>query len=413
LQTIDFSNFRQLHQHRLVEVTGPTGARKQVPLGKWWLDHPERRQHEGVVLDPGTSDPVVNGRLNLWRGFSVAPKSGDWELLRNHLFKVVAGGDKERFDYVLNWIAWCVQNPDTRAEVALVMRGKRGTGKGTLGNALCRLFGQHAVHISSAERLAGRFNGHLRDTVLLFADEAYWPGNKGAEGELKRLLTEPTLLIENKGRDTFSVPNMLHVIMASNEDWVVPAGEHERRFFVCEVADCHMQDGAWFAAIHAQLDSGGYAALLHDLLAHDLGDWHPREIPHHKNALLGQQIESLSPLDAWWIELLEVGSLPACNPAAPNSAVSGDFEEPADGLSAGRTRHEGLLTHARKSSPRLRSATDHALGSFLVRQGADNAKKVMRKRGWTFPALAECRALWERRFPGWKWRNPDVAEWQS
>jgi hypothetical protein len=78
-----------------------------------------------------------------------------------------------------------------------------------------------------------------------------------------------------------------------------------------------------------------------------------------------------------------------------------------------RTRHEGLLTHARKSSPRLRYATDHAIGSFLVKQGASNAKRVMRKRGWTFPVLAECRALWEQRFPGWKWRNPDAAEWQA
>jgi Family of unknown function (DUF5906) len=104
---------------------------------------------------------------------------------------------------------------------------------------MCRIFGQHAVHISSADHLAGRFNAHLRDACLLFADESYWPGDKRAEGTLKRLITEPDLLIEPKGRDAVTARNMLHVMMASNEDWIVPAGEHERRFAVFDVSKCH------------------------------------------------------------------------------------------------------------------------------------------------------------------------------
>src|SRR4051812_10014450 len=63
--------------------------------------------------------------------------------------------------------------------------------------------------------LTGRFNAHLRDACLLFADEAYWPGDKGAEGSLKRLITEPELFIEGKGRDGVMVENRLHVIIAS------------------------------------------------------------------------------------------------------------------------------------------------------------------------------------------------------
>ena len=32
--------------------------------------------------------------------------------------------------------------------------------------------------------------------------------------------------------------------------------------------------------------------------------------------------------------------------------------------------------------------------------------------GWTFPPLPHCRSEWEKRYPGWKWRNPDLKEWQ-
>ncbi len=249
-----------------------------MPLGHWWLKHRDRRQYEGITFQPGQGQEV-DGRLNLWRGWGIEPRPGDWSLLRRHIEEVLAGGNKEAADYIIRWIAWAFQNPAERAEVALVLLGKRGTGKGTLGNALCRIFGQHGTHISSAEHLAGHFNGHLRDACLLFADEAYWPGDKGAEGSLKRLITEPDLFIEAKGRDGITVPNMLHVVMASNEDWAVPAGEEERRFAVFEVSDCRKQSEAWFQALYAEMDGGGLAAMLHDLLAFDLGDWHPRRIP--------------------------------------------------------------------------------------------------------------------------------------
>ena len=44
------------------------------------------------------------------------------------------------------------------------------------------------------------------------------------------MITEPTLAIERKGQDTETVPNMLHILMASNNQWIVPAGLDERRF---------------------------------------------------------------------------------------------------------------------------------------------------------------------------------------
>ena len=45
--------------------------------------------------------------------------------------------------------------------------------------------------------------------------------------------------------------------------------------------------------------------------------------------------------------------------------------------------------------------------------GCDNNKKVLRRAGWTFPPLKECRAAWEARYPDWKWRNPEISEWQA
>ena len=54
-----------------------------------------------------------------------------------------------------------------------------------------RILGQHALHISNSKHLVGNFNAHLRDCVLLFADEAFYAGDKAHVGVLNSLITEP------------------------------------------------------------------------------------------------------------------------------------------------------------------------------------------------------------------------------
>jgi hypothetical protein len=411
MSLLSFDDFKNLHLHRTILWQG-----HRVAQGHWWLAHPDRRQFEGITFQPGGAK-VIEDRLNLWQGWGVDPKPGDWSLMVDHIWTVLASEQKETFLYILNWLAWALQHPDERPEVALVFRGKRGTGKGTLGNAMVRIFGQHGVHISNVDHLAGRFNAHLRDTCLLFADEAYWPGDKRAEGTFKRLITEPDLLIEAKGRDPVTARNMLHIIMASNEDWIVPAGEQERRFAVFDVSDRQMQREAWFAPLYAQLEGGGYAAMLYDLQHRNLKEWHPRRIPKTE-ALLEQQLQSLQPLDVWWVELLETGVLESADPGAPDRAVSNTHEREvheSDGYGRTHTQYfkeRGLYDQARSIEPRLKQRSYHLLGHFLRENGCINCW-VARNRGWQFPPLGECRAKWESRFPGWKWRDPNLTEWRS
>jgi hypothetical protein len=296
---LSFGDFHNFYKNQYVRVGNKKGVVEDKPVGQWWTSHRQRRQYKGLVFRPDLdANEVVDGRLNLWRGWGVQPAIGNWSLMRQHIREVLANGNDEHDRYIMNWIAWAVQHPDEPAEAALVLLGGKGSGKGTLGNSLCRLFGQHASHISSASHLTGRFNQHLRDCCLLFADEAYWPGDKAAEGNLKRMITEPTLAIEPKFKDLITVPNMLHVLMASNEKWVVPASEHERRYAVFKGSDHRLQDRSWFGPLYEQLQNGGYAAMLYDLLRHPLGDWHPRDVPM-TDALREQQTRSMDPLDVW------------------------------------------------------------------------------------------------------------------
>jgi 8-oxo-dGTP pyrophosphatase MutT (NUDIX family) len=412
------ADFRLLYLNRRIEV-GRTKDDQPITidLGRWWLNHRKRRQYRGVVFVPA-GPAVIDGRLNLWRGWGVEPAPGEWGLLRKHISEVLAAGDAAVDSYIIKWLAWAVQRPAEQAEVALVFIGDRGTGKGTLGKALCRIFGQHAVHLSSPEQLTGRFNAHLRQCSFLFADEAYGPKDKSAEGALQRLVTEDTLRIEPKGRDSAEEPNRLHVMFASNNDWVIPAGAHERRWVVQRVAETYRQDSTWFKPIYQEMKSGGVAAMLYDLLRFNLGDWHPREIVRTA-ALAEQQLQSLSALDEWWVEVLHTGVLVGSIPYEPHRAVSNHYEEgisESDGYGVKRTRirrREGLYNAARASSPRLRSISDNAIGHYLTNKVGAERDRPRQRRGWEFPPLATCRDRWAENFPDTEWRDQGITGWRA
>lgn len=94
--------------------------------------------------------------------------------------------------------------------------------------------------------------------------------------------------------------------MASNEAWVVPAAHDARRFFVLEVSEKVKGDYAYFAAIWKQMEAGGYAAMLHDLLALDLTTFNVRAVPATEG-LQRQRKLSLQTTEAWWLDCLERG----------------------------------------------------------------------------------------------------------
>lgn len=298
-----------------VEVHTPRAginAVVKVPLGQWWLGHRDRQQYRGVTFRPGGSG-VVAGCLNLWQGWGVEGRAGDWGLIRKHIEEVIADGNKVFADYLMRWVAWSIQHPDQQAEVALVLIGLKGVGKGTLVRCLQRIFGAHAFQVTSREEVIGKFNGHLQDCVLFIADEAYWGGDKRCVGRLQGMITEATLPIERKGIDLIQVPNYLHVVMLAEPGWVIPAGRYERRYAALAVNPVRRGDKAYFRALHRQIAEGGAAAMFYDLQRMELDGWHPRDIPEALlcgAALQKQQGFNLPPLEQWYISLLHDGALP-------------------------------------------------------------------------------------------------------
>jgi len=271
-----------------------------------WLTSEDRRQYlGGVFFDP--SGKQYKNKLNLWRGYNVEPKSGNWELIKQHIRNVIANNDEDIYKYIMGWLALTLQHPENQTEVALILRGKKGCGKGVLGHLIRSLFGNHGLHITSCHHLTGKFNSHLRDCAFLFVDEAMWAGDKQHESVLKGLVTEPTLTIEGKGANAYQSKNMLSILMASNEQWVVPTSVDERRFCVLDVSGHYLGNRGYFDPLVKQCkNKTAQAAMLHDLLSYDLSGFEVRNIPE-TDALKEQRAHSMDSLGQWWLNVLTRG----------------------------------------------------------------------------------------------------------
>ena len=188
-------------------------------------------------------------------------------------------------------------------------QAEEGTGKGVVCRAMVKIFGAHGLHVVQATHLVGQFNAHLRDVICLFADEAFFAGDAKHTSVLKGIITEPTLAIEAKYANTIMVPNYLHLLMASNEEWVVPAGSDARRFCVLDVAPHRAGDHEYFKELYVEMEGGGLEAMLYDLLNRDISGFNVASFPRTK-ALADQQMRTLKGFDKWWSDALSAGELP-------------------------------------------------------------------------------------------------------
>ena len=241
-----------------------------------WLHSPDRREFAGLVFRPG-KDAV--GNYNMWRGFSVKAQPGHVSLFWKLVREAICAGSDEIYDYVRCYFAHMVQRPWERPEVAIVLRGGQGTGKNTFVDTMGSLVARHFCEVSSVDQLTGRFNAHMRNIILMHANEATWGGNRSDIGKLKALITDETIPIEMKGQDILHIENFLRLVVSSNESWPVPVDADDRRFLILDVSPVFKQDTTFFAALHAELAAGGREALMNDLETQDLTGFLPRNKP--------------------------------------------------------------------------------------------------------------------------------------
>ncbi len=412
--------FKTAYGHLRLSVTDADGETKSVPMVNVWLRGRRTPRYEAAEFLPGRlSHDVPWGVYNIWAGHpeglprerdlrphvvgDIIPDDDEHDgeeapeecsLFLDHLYYNACDENDEYYWWLLGWVADML-NRRGHCEVAITMTGPPGSGKGTIGEFFGSLVKPHYLQVNNKDKVTGKFNRHLMEVELLFADEVDFASSAEATKTLRNVISEPDIQIEAKGVDAFTAPKWFRVMIASNDEHVIGALGQERRHVVLNVdAGDRNRDGAYFGVMREQwYQQGGRVAFFRWLTGRwwrerlRSGEWDMRKFPLTE-ALQKQKDLSLPPPLLVVHNMLLHGEVP-CDFASNSGA--GTVFVPTQ-----------LLADARRIGDKDVTALGNALrllageGAKSVRVYLGEGRDKRQHRGFWLPPLELCRQRWVR-----------------
>lgn len=217
--------------------------------------------------------------INLFKGFmhKVKPeaftdfqKTGVQKIWR-HIHDVWASENATIFAYLRNWISHMVAGK--KMKTCLYLKSGQGTGKSIITEFLQHMvLGQDIVHVTKDIKcISGSFNGELQSKVLLILEELPVE-NKGEwnklANDLKVYITNASIRIEQKMKDAIEVPNILNIILMSNNN-SLRVDSDDRRTVMLDVSNKYKGNHEYFdTLLQYTLDEEVGNAFYFDCLTH-------------------------------------------------------------------------------------------------------------------------------------------------
>jgi hypothetical protein len=150
----------------------------------------------------------------------------------------------------------------------MLLQGAQGTGKSYFVRLLQALLGKYATCLEPTA-IAGRFTGWAHGSVVVAVEEIRLAGTNKYEvvDRLKPFITNPTVQIEEKGRDHRTVPNFTSYFMLTNHKDAIPLIEGDRRY--CVIFSKIQSEDALYERLGGEQAAADYfTTLFNDLEQH-------------------------------------------------------------------------------------------------------------------------------------------------
>jgi hypothetical protein len=217
-----------------------------------WLKDDNRRTYDDVGIYP-VEDDCPPKHLNLWKPFAYAkPMTYDVDeralaIFRKHIL-ILCKHDVKVAYYVEGFIGQLLKYPAFKIGICLAFTSKPGAGKGKLIKVICDMLGVNRwFPTANPADVFTRFNGRLINAFLVIFDEVSkqdFAGN--TYKQFKRLLTEATIPMEEKGKSPTSIQSYHRVIITTNSDEPLPTDKTDRRSLIIRCSDELCNNKAYF-----------------------------------------------------------------------------------------------------------------------------------------------------------------------
>lgn len=172
--------------------------------------------------------------------------------------------NKDRFHYLINWLAYMFVFL-SKSQVAVVLRGVQGSGKGVFFSLISSLFGKEYCFTVGNKTLKSQFLGSVFEFRLFININEMShdiKSNKENKNSLKELVTDTEFAGEKK-YENISKPIKLtaQILITSNEAYILEIEPEDRRYTVLSTAgnisneECNFFGFGDFKVFKKQLES--------------------------------------------------------------------------------------------------------------------------------------------------------------
>jgi hypothetical protein len=197
-----------------------------------WSNDPNIPEFDNIVFECDKTK-ILKEDYNLFDGFNhfedLDKKKLDLEPLFEHIRSLV-NFDNDDFEYVLNWLAQLVQQPETIPDTALIFISEEGIGKDLFSELIENTIGdKYYGTTEKLEQVCGRFNSLLDGKLLMVLNETNPIESSQRLENIKAMITAKKLEIEEKYKSTIKCRNFCRFIFFSNRSLAFPVEDGSRR----------------------------------------------------------------------------------------------------------------------------------------------------------------------------------------
>lgn len=209
-------------------------------------------------------------RANMFCPAQVDMRVGDPSRFIRHM-EILFPNERDR-QYLLYWMAHCVQHLGIKSQWMPLLVGAEGNGKSLFSRCLSYAVGHRYTHWPDASKLGGSFNAWIYGKLLCCIEDLNIGDAVEVWEKLKPMITGDSLEIEAKGIDQRTDEVCANFIANSNHKSAIRATLNDRR--VCHLWSAQQSakdvirdglDEAYMSSIYDWLRADGYAAVAHYL----------------------------------------------------------------------------------------------------------------------------------------------------
>ena len=221
--------------------------------------------------------------FNDWEEANVKDGKYDTTLFWQHVRENICDNREDCFKFFQMWIYDLIASPLHRNGICVAISGDQGCGKSIIGECLELCFHpKYCATLNNAGALQDKF-ATWKEKIIVRLEENTWAGERksGVWNLMKDLITNPETTVEHKFMDNQKIRNKTHLLITSNENFIVPKQKSDRRYFCLRCNNNRRCDTKFFHSLMWNMKNGGAYKLIQEAKAHkqEALDFDYRKIP--------------------------------------------------------------------------------------------------------------------------------------